>query len=132
MSNKKYYFLKLSEDFFQQTELKKLRKLPGGDTYTIIYQKMMLLSLKTEGKIIFENIDDNLVKELSIKLDESLSNMIETLNFLKSLKLIKEILSTNIELLKIKDSIISETPQAEIMRLYRAKKNLHIPTKKIC
>ena len=31
---KKYYWLKLKEDFFRQKEIKKLRKIAGGDTYT--------------------------------------------------------------------------------------------------
>ena len=31
--NKRYYWLKLSEDFFRQKEIKKLRRIAGGDTY---------------------------------------------------------------------------------------------------
>ena len=35
MSNpKKYYWLKLKKDFFNQKEIKKLRKIAGGDTYS--------------------------------------------------------------------------------------------------
>lgn len=40
---KRYWWLKLPEDFFNQIEIKLLRKIAGGDTYTIIYQKMLLL-----------------------------------------------------------------------------------------
>ena len=56
--NKKFYWLKLKDDFFKQKEMKKLRKIAGGDTYTIIYLKMMLLSVKSEGKIYFEGLED--------------------------------------------------------------------------
>ena len=42
---KKYYWLKLMKDFFTQPKIKKLRKIAGGDTYTIIYLKLQLLSI---------------------------------------------------------------------------------------
>jgi predicted phage replisome organizer len=53
MINKKYYWLKLKNDFFKQREIKKLRAVAGGDTYTIIYLKLQLHSLNNMGKIIF-------------------------------------------------------------------------------
>lgn len=37
MAVKKYYGLRLENDFFKQKEIKKLRKIAGGDTYVIIY-----------------------------------------------------------------------------------------------
>lgn len=45
---KRYYWLKLPDDFFRQKPIKKLRRIAGGDTYTIIYLKMLLVSLKNE------------------------------------------------------------------------------------
>ena len=39
---KQYYWLQLKEDFFRQKEIKLLRKIAGGDTYTIIYLKQEL------------------------------------------------------------------------------------------
>ena len=49
---KQYYWLKLKDDFFRQKEIKKLRKIAGGDTYTIIYLKMLLLAIKEENKLL--------------------------------------------------------------------------------
>ena len=46
INNKKYYWLKLDRHFFGNARIKKLRKLAGGDTYTIIYLKLLLLMLK--------------------------------------------------------------------------------------
>ena len=43
MSNKKYYWLKLKEAYFDNPKIKMLRKIAGGDTFTIIYLKMQLL-----------------------------------------------------------------------------------------
>jgi len=53
---KKYFWLKLKDDFFKQKEIKKLRGIAGGDTYTIIYLKLQLLSIKNDGKIYFDGI----------------------------------------------------------------------------
>lgn len=46
-----YLWLKLPDDFFRQKPIKKLRKIAGGDTYTIIYLKMLLISLKNMAKL---------------------------------------------------------------------------------
>ena len=45
--SKRYYWLKLKEDFFRDKVMKKMRKIAGGDTYVVIYLKMMLMSIQT-------------------------------------------------------------------------------------
>ena len=61
---KRYYWLKLPEDFFRQKPIKKLRKIAGGDTYTIIYLKMLLIAMKEDGKLYFEGVEDDFYEEL--------------------------------------------------------------------
>ena len=51
--SKRYYWLKLKEDFFNDVRMKRLRKISGGETYTIIYLKLLLLSLKKRETCIF-------------------------------------------------------------------------------
>lgn len=48
---KRYYWLKLPDGFFRQKAIKKLRKIAGGDTYTIIYLKMLLVAMKQDGRL---------------------------------------------------------------------------------
>lgn len=67
---KKYYWLRLKDDWFNSKVIKKLRKIAGGDTYTIIYLKMQLLSLKNEGKLYYEGVEDSFEEELALDLDE--------------------------------------------------------------
>ena len=62
---KRYYWLKLKENFFNQKEIKRLRRLAGGDTFTIIYLKLLLLSLKAEGKIYFDGVGNDFIETLS-------------------------------------------------------------------
>ena len=54
---KKYYWLKLKDDFFRTRAIKKLRHVVNGDTFTIIYLKMQLLSIKNDGVISFEGTE---------------------------------------------------------------------------
>lgn len=79
---KRYYWLKLKDDFFTNKRIKKLRSIAGGDTYTIIYLKMQLLSLKNEGKLYFDGVDESFADELSLELDEDVENVKITIQFL--------------------------------------------------
>ena len=68
--NKKYYWLKLPKDFFEDRAIKKLRSIAGGDTYTIIYLKMLLRTLEDGGKFVYEGIEDSIVEEIALEIDE--------------------------------------------------------------
>ena len=85
---KKYYWIKLKEDFFSQPYIKKLRKIAGGDTYTIIYLKILLLSVKNNGYIIFQHIEKTLAEELALIFDEDTDNVTVTIEFMRANKLI--------------------------------------------
>jgi len=87
---KRYYWLKLHEGFFDDPIIKKLRKIAGGDTYTCIYLKMMLLSVKTNGILIYEGLEDSFEKELALKLDEEETNVKIVVNYLFSYHLMTE------------------------------------------
>lgn len=50
--NKKYYYLKLKEDFFKSDTIVVLESMPDGIIYTNILLKMYLLSLKNDGRLI--------------------------------------------------------------------------------
>lgn len=119
--SKKYYWLKLKEDFFRQKEIKKLRKIAGGDTYTIIYLKLQLLSLKENGKLIFEGIEDTLAEELALEIDEDEENVKVTLLYLLKHGLVEEVNSEVFQLPQTMESIGYETEWAAKKREYRKK-----------
>ena len=122
-NNKKYYWLKLKDDFFRTREIKKLRKIAGGDTYTIIYLKMQLLSIKKEGLILYEGTEESLVEQLSLELDEDEDNVKMTLAFLQTNKLIEQLSGDEYLLNRVPESIGSESQAAERMRRMREKRN---------
>ena len=83
-SQKRYYWLKLQDGFFNSKRIKKLRKLAGGDTYTIIYLKMQLLAMKTDGILRWTGLEDDFASELALDLDEAPDNVAVTLQYLLS------------------------------------------------
>ena len=121
---KKYYWLKLKDNFCNQKEVKKLRRIAGGDTYTIIYLKMQLLSIKKDGIIEFEGTEKDLAEQLSYEIDEDLNNIQVTLSFLKVNNLIEEISENNFLLTKVPDCIGKEGASAERVRRHRERKAL--------
>ena len=86
----RYYWLKLHDNFFDKYEIKKLRKIPGGDTYTIIYLKLLLYTMNTDGKIPFEGLETHIHKEIALKINEDETSVEMTLNALKMMKLLEE------------------------------------------
>jgi len=124
---KKYYWLKLHEGFFRDKKIKKLRKIAGGDTYTVIYLKMQLLSLKNDGKLYFDSVEDGFAEELALELDEEVENVKVTLAFLFSNGLIEEVEEDSFILPETVKSIGGESSSAPRVRKHRAKKKELLP-----
>ena len=119
---KRYYWLKLPEDFFRQKPIKKLRRIAGGDTYTIIYLKMLLVSLKNEGKLFFDGVEENFTEEIALELDEEEENVKVTVQFLMAQGLLQLIDESEYELTECSRMVGSESASAERMRRLRDKK----------
>lgn len=121
---KRYYWLKLPEDFFRQLPIKKLRRIAGGDTYTVIYLKMLLLSLKQDGRIYFEGVEENFSEELALELDEEEENVKVTVRFLLAHGLMKLVDETEYVLTQCSNMVGSEGASAERVRRHRENKAL--------
>lgn len=46
MAEKRYFWLKLKEDFFDEKYIKALKRLPQGDSLIIVYLKCNFIALK--------------------------------------------------------------------------------------
>ena len=121
---KRYYWLKLPEDFFGDKAIKRLRKIAGGDTYVIIYLKMMLRSLKDDGYLYYDGLEEDFPAELALDLDEEEDNVQVTLNFL--LQHGKLEIRSEQEYFMPDMNIGSETAVAERVRRCRAKKQSEV------
>lgn len=120
----KYYWLRLDKDFFRQKEIKKLRKIAGGDTYTIIYQKMLLLSLQDEGRLFFDGIEDDFENEIALEIDEEVDNVRMTILFLIKNHLLEEVSNDECFLSAVPQMIGKESDSASRVRKYRENKKL--------
>ena len=117
--NKRYYWLKLMDDFFDSKRIKKLRKMAGGDTFTIIYLKMQLLSLQKGGYLEYSGLEDEFYKEIALDIDEDEVNVQVTIQYLLSCGLLET--TDNIEYLLpfVKHNLGSETASTRRSRKSR-------------
>ena len=120
--NKRYYWLKLSEDFFRQKEIKKLRKIAGGDTYTVIYLKMLLRSMEDGGKLYYEGYESDFASELALDIDEDVENVKMTVAFLIANGILHENTVSEYEITTAREMVGSEGGSARRMRKMRAVK----------
>ena len=119
--NRRYYWLKLKEDFFTDKRIKRLRRISGGDTYTIIYLKLLLLSLKNSGKIYYDEVETDFIKELALTIDETEDDVMVTVNYLVAQNLMETIVENDEYFLtEIPNLIGSETASTRRSRKSRA------------
>lgn len=124
MSNKKYFWLKLKNDFFDQKEIKMLRRLAGGDTFTVIYLKILLLSLKNDGRIYYDGVANSMVDEIALEIDEDIENTQVTFNYLQQKGMIMFNADDEIEISNIASLVGSESDSARRVRKHRERKAL--------
>nr|DAO40534.1 MAG TPA: replisome organizer protein [Caudoviricetes sp.] len=99
--------------------MKLMRKLPGGEEITIIYLKIMLVSLADEGKIYFEGLADDLAEELSLLIDEDAEAVRMALIFLEQKKLLTTSDNYQYNLEQVPEMIGSETASTRRSRKHR-------------
>ena len=81
MAERRYYWLKLPEDFFRRGYIRRLRGLPDGDRLTLIYLEMLLTGLKTDGALAADGAED-FAEELALELYEEPAEVRTVLEYL--------------------------------------------------
>lgn len=98
--------------------------MPGGDTYTIIYLKLMLISLEDSGKIYFEELAQDLAEEMALLIDEDTEAVRMTLMFLSKKGLLTRHSDYEFFLEQVPEMIGSETASTRRSRKHREQKAL--------
>lgn len=125
-SNKKYFWLKMPKDFFEDRFVKNLRRQAGGDTMLIVYIKMLLNALETNGFYYYEGIEEDLIQEIASDICENPDVVRNTCFYLISKKLM--IMSDDeAQLTQMAELIGSETESAKRVRKFRELKKNEIP-----
>ena len=128
LKNKRYFWIQLAQDFFKSKEMKLLRKIAGGDTHTIIYLKMMLISLEDGGHIYYDGLADNLAEEIALVIDENVEDIKITLIFLESKGLLTRNSDRDYFLEQVPEMVGSETASTRRSRKHRELQKLHCNT----
>ena len=125
-SGKRYFWLKLKEDFFDSKRIKKLRNMAGGDTYLIIYLKLQLKAMKKDGVIVFDHLEQNIADELALDLDENADDVAATLIYLTHCGLCESSDNESFYFPYAVENVGSESSSAARVREFREKnKALH-------
>ena len=119
---RRLFWLKMPGDFFSRKEIKLLRKMPGGDTLVLVYERLLLLSLKTGGVLTFEGYGSNPAEEWALELDEELVSVQAVLAYMQGHDLIREIDAGQYQLRDALEMTGSESESAERMRRYRERR----------
>lgn len=125
---KRYFWLKLYDDFFGSMRIKKLRKMAGGDTFVIIYLKMQLKAMKHDGIIQFRGVEQDIVDELALDLDEEPDNVRLTLAYLLSCGLAESNQNLDLFLPYSVECVGSETASTQRWREWKNRKALESNT----
>lgn len=122
---KRYYWLKLKEDFFDEDTIEWLEEQDNGKEYCLFYLKLCLKSLKSNG-LLMRQVGDILIPYDVKKIAEITNTETEiaqaALNLLKQIGYIQLLDSGGLFLTQIENMTGSETDAAERKRKSRANK----------
>ncbi|WP_171379210.1 phage replisome organizer N-terminal domain-containing protein [Enterococcus cecorum] len=93
--NKKYYYLKLADNFFNRQEIVFIEEMKDGDKYIVVLLKLYLLSLKDNGRLSFKKLVPYDTKMLATITKKSERFIKKAINLFEKYELI-EVLDTGI------------------------------------
>lgn len=119
--DKKYYYLKLVDNFFESDELLIMEAMQDGHIYSNILLKLYLRSLKNEGKLMFNDRIPFNSEMLAQMTRHSVGDIERAMKVFQELGLV-EILDTGaIYMLDIQNFIGQSSTEADRKREYRAR-----------
>lgn len=119
--NKKYYYLKLRENFFDNDDVAILESMPDGILYSNILLKLYLRSLKNNGKLMFNNRIPYNAQMLSTITRQPVAVIEKAVGIFKEMGLIEVLDNGAIYMLDIQNFIGSSNTEADRKREYRRK-----------
>lgn len=123
--NKKYYWMKLKEDFFEDDTIAWLEEQPNGKEYALFYLKLCLKSLKSDG-VLIRRVGDMLipydVKMLAEMTRTDVDTAVVAMELLKRIKLVEILDNGEIFISAMEEMVGSETDTAIRVRKHRALK----------
>lgn len=117
--NKKYYYLRLKDNFFDSDELKILESMKDGYLYSNILLKLYLRSLKNDGKLVVNDRIPYNAEMLASVTGHQIGTVKQALSIFKELGLIDVLENGAIYMLDIQNFIGRGSSEADRKREYR-------------
>lgn len=119
--NKKYYYMKLKEDFFDTEEMIILEGMQDGYIYSNILLKLYLKSLKTNGRLMLRDLIPYNAEMIANITRHNVSSVKVALDIFKKLGLIEVLDDGAIYMKDIQNFVGSSSSEADRKRAYRLK-----------
>jgi len=119
--NKKYYYLKLKENFFDSDAMIVLESMQDGYLYSNILMKLYLRSLKNEGKLMFNDRIPYNAEILAQVTRHKVGVVEKAIQIFQELDLIEILENGAIFILDIQNFIGQSSTEADRVRVYRNK-----------
>ena len=116
--NKKYYYLRLKDNFFDSDELKILESMKDGYLYSNILLKLYLRSLKNDGKLVVNDRIPYNAEMLASVTGHQVGTIKQALSMFKELGLIEILENGAIYMLDVQNFIGKGSTEADRQRLY--------------
>lgn len=116
--NKSYYYIRLKETFFRDDAIMLLESMPDGYLYSNILLKITLMSLKGDGKLMYNNVIPYSPQALATLTGHSVGVVEKALEQFKALGLIDILDNGAIFILNIQNMIGKSTTEADRKRSY--------------
>ena len=121
--NKKYYYLKLKENFFDEPALELLESMENGYIYSNILLKLYLKSLRNEGRLAYNDRIPYNSKVIAQMTKHNIDVVEKAIRTFKELDLIEILDNGAIYMLDIQNFIGKSTTEADRIRNYRNRIN---------
>lgn len=119
--NKKYYYMRLKENFFDDDSILLLESMQDGFIYTNILLKLYLKSLKSDGKLMFNDRIPYNPQMLATITRHQVGTVERALRLFAEMGLIEVLDSGAIYMMDIQNFIGSSSTEADRKREYRLK-----------
>lgn len=119
MSNKRYYWLKLQDNFFDREEIKVVESMKNGKDYILFYMKLLLKSVKTEGELRFRGVIPYTPEMLSSITNTDIDTVMVAVDMFTQLGLMEKWDDGTLFMIETQNMVGSETDSAKRMRKLR-------------
>src|SRR5690554_2126783 len=123
-TNKRFYWLKLPDDFFDRNDIKIIESQKNGEKYVLFYLKLLTAAIEHTGKLRFNESIPFTEEMLATVTNTDIDVVRSSMKLFQNLDLIEIDDEKTIHMIEVPKMIGSETAAAKRVRKHRAKKQL--------